>query len=681
MRILGYSYGNWTNDSGEQKKSNMLLLSYCETDLEKMIYGKDEKLPTLHNDYTKELMVKLIREIIAGLCYCHSKGVCHLDFKPENCLLAKDDSGEWTAKIADFGVQVGDESSNDADTTDDQPTSEGDPTAAAEERQANQHGSSSRKDGWLGTYLWMSPEATGLNVERGYEKGRVCARASDQSEGVDGAKDSIFGASDWFSFGIVVWEMWTKQLPHNGLGLATDDEGHLTQQVWARGSDGKEDHDVIRGNEPDGGEWKEDFRTVATSYYNGNRPKIPDDCPTLLSKLMVACWQDKQQDRPSSDFMQKLVDGTTDWLHVDAAAPEVSFDEWLADVGVEARKDELYEYDVREGKAPLEKLVEMMTEEEEDFAEMLDDLFAGNEDTRERFRAAVVELKELAEQSGGDDRSTSTAHQPGALEALQAAAFSDVAEPEPEPEPDLRSTMTLSSKAERLEDMEVGALRTEARAQVGVSPAAIEIAGREEYAKAALIALILNRHTVYRWEHESGTWNTYQLNVQTRLQAAHREGTDRILLRARELRATDGSTECVYDINLRSMMQTNVDSGTQKKLQRTMEHGDSMNHRLHEAINAAKEADWKQLDECIFSTSNGAERLPNALINTVPHPRTYGILHQIAFFGRTDVYMDLTSKGVSFDLTLPDRNGETAKEVADKHNRDDFARMLASMTI
>ena len=104
VRILGYSYGYWPNDSGEQKKSNMMLMTNCETDLEKMIHGKDQKL---RDDYTPQLMVKLIREIIAGLCYCHSEGVCHLDFKPENCLLAKeDDSGKWTAKIADFGVEA-----------------------------------------------------------------------------------------------------------------------------------------------------------------------------------------------------------------------------------------------------------------------------------------------------------------------------------------------------------------------------------------------------------------------------------------------------------------------------------------------------------------------------------------------------------------------------------------------
>ena len=41
-----------------------------------------------------------------------------------------------------------------------------------------------------------------------------------------------------------------------------------------------------------------------------------------------------------------------------------------------SKKDELYEYDVREGKGPLEKLVELLTEEEEDFVDMLEDLLS-----------------------------------------------------------------------------------------------------------------------------------------------------------------------------------------------------------------------------------------------------------------------------------------------------------------
>jgi serine/threonine protein kinase len=693
VRFLGYSYGNWPNDSSE--KTNMLLLSYCETDLKKMIYGKDQKL---HSDYTKELMVKLIREIIAGLCYCHSKDVCHLDFKPENCLLAKDDSGEWTAKIADFGAQVGDmmpttrerrrrlareigaeqaaklreaeAGSADAPFSSAGPSSR---TAAAErrqsQRQANQHGNSSRKNGWLGTYLWMSPEATGLNVERGYEKGRVCARASDASEGVDGVKDSIFGASDWFSFGIVVWEMWTKQLPHNGMGLAFSEE--MIEQVWVNET-GEEDRSLKPGDYTaqarstmkkhpltnSAGQWTEDLRAIAKAYYNGNRPAIPADCPVLLSKLMAACWQDRQQDRPKSFFMQRLAyqddRGMSEepviarWL----APPELPYDAFLRKVRLADRKEELADYLGKDTE-----LTELAQMDEDDLSsDILDDVDLDfDEDTKERFRAAVSELK-------GHQESTSTANQPGAVGALDAAAFGPL-----EPS-DLGSTMTLSSEAERLADMEVSALRTEARAQVGVSLDAIEIASGEENAKAALIALILNRHTVYRWKHESGAWNTYWLEVQTRLQAAHREGAGNITWEA-----SDGSTVHTYEIDLRSMVQKNVDSGTERRLQRY----EPWNHRLHEAISAAKIGDWKQLKVCIFSTSNGAERLPNALINTVPHPRTYGILHQIAHFGATAVYMDLKSKGVSFDLNRRNRNGETAMEVADKQNMGDFVRMLA----
>jgi hypothetical protein len=226
---------------------------------------------------------------------------------------------------------------------------------------------------WKGTYLYMSPEATGMNAEKGYPKGRIATKR----------EEPLFGASDSFSFGVMLLIMMTRDarwFETDGLQLPS-----------IIGKDGKP---------------HEDMRTVATWYFNGKRPQFEASFPPLLRLLIEGCWGDKQSDRLRFSEIEALLLlqlGTIDWLHVDAAAPVVSFDEWLADVGIEGSKDELYEYDVREGKAPLEKLVELMTEEGEDFAEMLDDLFA-DDGAMQTFRTAVEQLaKPTAAGTDGSD--------------------------------------------------------------------------------------------------------------------------------------------------------------------------------------------------------------------------------------------------------------------------------------
>ena len=48
----------------------------------------------------EEEAVRLFRQIIAGLSYCHQFNICHRDLKPENILLDSDRN----IKLADFGM-------------------------------------------------------------------------------------------------------------------------------------------------------------------------------------------------------------------------------------------------------------------------------------------------------------------------------------------------------------------------------------------------------------------------------------------------------------------------------------------------------------------------------------------------------------------------------------------------
>ena len=79
-----------------------------------------------------------------------------------------------------------------------------------------------------------------------------------------------------------------------------------------------------------------------------------------------------------------------------------------------------------------------------------------------------------------------------------------------------------------------------------------------------------------------------------------------------------------------------------------LDDDDSRNlHRLHEAITAAKNGSWDSLHEIIFAADHGLSypRLPDSYINSVPEPRGYGILHQLAWWGDVEQYKALVAKG------------------------------------
>lgn len=105
-------------------------------------------------------IVKLAKQIAMALQYLHRKKILHCDLKSQNILLNED----MTVKICDFGL-----------------------ARYKEKFQKDNHGK-------IGTPHWMAPEI--LRGER-YDE-----------------------AADVYSFGVILWEMLTGEIPYMGRSIA-----------------------------------------------------------------------------------------------------------------------------------------------------------------------------------------------------------------------------------------------------------------------------------------------------------------------------------------------------------------------------------------------------------------------------------------------------------------------------
>jgi serine/threonine/tyrosine protein kinase RAD53 len=99
VQICGMTEGPEPNGT----EAWQMALEFCESDAMKLLYDKDDEV---FASYGLDLMVDLAQQILQGLCYIHGEGVTHLDLKPENVLLTKNDEGGWVAKLADFGMAL-----------------------------------------------------------------------------------------------------------------------------------------------------------------------------------------------------------------------------------------------------------------------------------------------------------------------------------------------------------------------------------------------------------------------------------------------------------------------------------------------------------------------------------------------------------------------------------------------
>lgn len=140
-------------------------------------------------------------DIANGMAYLHSRNVIHRDLKPSNILLTAD----YRAKVADFGMSVA--------NTGQELTAE------------------------TGTYRWMAPEVI--------------------------RHDSYSSNADVYSFGIVLWQLITREIP-----FAT-------------------------------------LTPVQTAYAvaEGYRPEIPSSMPSSLKSIIECCWDHDSKKRPSFTYI------------------------------------------------------------------------------------------------------------------------------------------------------------------------------------------------------------------------------------------------------------------------------------------------------------------------------------------------------------------------------------------
>ncbi|KAK3727907.1 hypothetical protein QZH41_017736 [Actinostola sp. cb2023] len=165
-------------------------------------------------EVTPRLLVHWATEIADGMHYLHGRKIIHRDLKSPNVLVSTND----TLKISDFGT-------------------------------CKEFNDKSARMTFAGTVAWMAPEVI---------------RNEPCSEKVD-----------IWSFGVLLWELLTGELPYKGVDSSA--------VIWGVGS-------------------------------NNLQLPVPSTCPEGIQLLMRLCWKSKPKHRPS--FRQVL-------MHIEIAAADV----------------------------------------------------------------------------------------------------------------------------------------------------------------------------------------------------------------------------------------------------------------------------------------------------------------------------------------------------------------------
>ena len=196
-----------------------IVTEYCHENLSQALRRLKEE--RANEPVPFDLALNLAYQIAKGMQYLHSKSVIHRDLKPENILI--DDTG--SVKLCDFGLSR--LTTNDVEMTQQ-----------------------------VGTPAYMAPEMAGVGDD------------DDEDEHQDeesGGNMAIIGKPvDVYSYGILLWTLWTQKLPYSDLRV------------------------------------KNPFQLMV-KVTSGFRPSVPNEMPKVLADLMQKCWTGSPNKRPTFD--------------------------------------------------------------------------------------------------------------------------------------------------------------------------------------------------------------------------------------------------------------------------------------------------------------------------------------------------------------------------------------------
>ena len=265
VRFLGLCRGD---DSGPRSNdaftSLFVVQELCASDLRGLLV---DTLPIMDLSAWSNTVLRIAREMAAGMAYLHSREIAHRDLKPENVFLTQD----GTVRIGDFGV-------------------------SRQFLSASTSSSPSNLQSGRGTPAYMAPEGLGLEVLLYPE------RHEDM--------DSLENSGDVYAFGIIVWEILCSRHSDEAIDSTDTHESPLDSLRATTKSN------LLLGTQALTGSNDLDLQTAQLRWSVPSSSFMSEHSPQSLQQLHVSCCSFFAINRPHFDDILSLLERAIDIMNL-----------------------------------------------------------------------------------------------------------------------------------------------------------------------------------------------------------------------------------------------------------------------------------------------------------------------------------------------------------------------------